>query len=281
MKPKSPRATSGSGLGVTVIVTVGAGVSAAGGAGVAQLESAKAAATITAAAVRVDMITLHRVKCASVREVKSSLVAVRAKDAVARMCERYARDMTSAERVLIVVDAQKAFADPAWGPRDNPEAEANIVRLLQAWRSRGWPVVLVRHDSVEPGSPLAPGAPGNDFHDGVDGPHDLLVTKSVNSAFYGEPNLHDWLQARGATRLTLCGITTDHCCSTTARMAGNLGYDVDFVLDATHCHDRSLPDGSVIEAEQVARAAAASLHGEFATVITTEQAVRSLGRPRS
>lgn len=197
------------------------------------------------------------------------------------MLERYSRVMTLAERVLIVVDAQKAFADPAWGPRDNPDAEANIVRLLDAWRSAGQPVVLVRHDSVQPGSPLAPGAPGNDFHDGVDGPHDLLVTKSVNSAFYGEPDLHAWLQARGATRLTICGITTDHCCSTTARMAANLGYDVDFVLDATHCHDRALPDGTVVPAEQVARATAASLHGEFATVVTTEHAMSRLVRPMS
>ena len=198
-----------------------------------------------------------------------------------RTLERYSQVMPSPERVLIVVDAQKAFADPVWGPRNNPEAEANIVRLLDAWRSAGLPVVLVRHDSVQPQSPLAPGTPGHAFHDGVDGPHELLVSKSVNSAFYGEPDLHAWLQARGATQLTICGITTDHCCSTTARMAGNLGYDVDFVLDATHCHDRSLPDGSVVSAEQVARAAAASLHGEFATVVTTEQAVSGLRRPTS
>ena len=188
--------------------------------------------------------------------------------------------MIESGRVLIVVDPQKAFADPAWGPRDNPDAEANIVRLLDAWRSAGLPVVLVRHDSVQPGSVLAPGAPGNDFHDGVDGAHDLLVTKQVNSAFYGEPDLHAWLQNAGATAVTICGITTDHCCSTTARMAGNLGYDVDFVLDATHCHDRALPDGTVIPAEQVARAAAASLHGEFATVVTTAQAIAGLAGAR-
>lgn len=184
--------------------------------------------------------------------------------------------MNSPRRVLIVVDPQKAFADPVWGPRNNPTAEANIAALLDAWRAAGLPIVLVRHDSVHPGSPLAPGAPGHAFHDGVDGLHDLLVTKHVNSAFYGEPDLHAWLQGAGATAVTICGITTDHCCSTTARMAGNLGYDVDFVLDATHCHDRALPDGTVIPAEQVARAAAASLHGEFATVVTTEQAIAAL-----
>lgn len=153
-----------------------------------------------------------------------------------------------------------------------------MASLVTAWRASGAPIVLVRHDSVVAGSPLGLGTEGNDFLDGIDGPHDLLVTKSVNSAFYGTPDLHAWLQARGATAITICGITTDHCCSTTARMAGNLGYDVDFVLDATHCHDRSLPDGTVIPAAEVARAAAASLHGEFATVRSTADVVAELAR---
>lgn len=153
-----------------------------------------------------------------------------------------------------------------------------MTRLVEAWRASDAPIVLVRHDSVVDGSPLAPGTEGNAFLEGIDGPHDLLVTKSVNSAFYGSPDLHAWLQARGATAITICGITTDHCCSTTARMAGNLGYDVDFVLDATHCHDRALPDGTVIPAAEVGRAAAASLHGEFATVRTTDEVVSELTR---
>ena len=180
------------------------------------------------------------------------------------------------DRALVVVDPQRGFLDPSWGPRDNPVAEHNIARLLEAWRDAGLLVVLVRHDSVVDGSPLAPGTPGNAFHDGVDGPHDLLVTKTVNSAFYGSPNLHEWLQAEGVSAVTICGITTDHCCSTTARMAANLGYAVDFVLDATHCHDRQLPDGTVIPAAEVARAAAASLHGEFATVRSTDEVIAEL-----
>jgi nicotinamidase-related amidase len=94
------------------------------------------------------------------------------------------------------------------------------------------------------------------------------VTKQVNSAFYGEPNLHAWLLARKIDALVLCGITTNHCCETTARMAGNLGYDVRFVLDATHTFDRG-----GLTADELARATEANLQGEFATVVATADVI--------
>lgn len=172
---------------------------------------------------------------------------------------------------LIVIDVQNGFENELFGPRNNPECEDNIRALLAHWRSTDQPVVLVRHDSKYPGSPLEPGQPGNDFKPGIDGPHDLLITKSTNSAFYGKPDLHEWLQLRGISTITICGITTDHCCSTTARMADNLGYSVDFVLDATHTHDRQTADGTVISAEEVSRVNAASLDGEFARVLSTAE----------
>ena len=74
----------------------------------------------------------------------------------------------------------------------------------------------------------------------------------------------------------MCGITTNHCCETTARIAGNQGYETYFVLDATHTFDRVGPDGITVSAEDLARATAASLHDEFATVITTQQAFQLL-----
>ncbi len=175
---------------------------------------------------------------------------------------------------LIVIDVRNGFDDPRMGKRNNPGCEDNIRTLLYHWRSTGQPVVLVRHDSKFAGSPLEPGQPGNDLKPGIDGPHDLFITKQTNSAFYGTPDLDAWLRAEKIDTVTICGITTDHCCSTTARMADNLGYTVDFVLDATHTHDRTAADGTVVSADEVARVNAASLDGEFARVITTAQAVR-------
>jgi nicotinamidase-related amidase len=174
------------------------------------------------------------------------------------------------ESALVVVDVQRAFDDSGhWGRRNNPACEANVEALIGAWRAAGRPLVYVRHDSDEPGSPLASGAPGNAFKDVVTGEPDLLVVKRVNSAFYGDPDLHAWLGERGIGSIALCGITTDHCVETTARMGGNLGYEVLFALDATHTFDRTGPDGTGVSADELARATAASLHGEFATVVST------------
>ena len=170
---------------------------------------------------------------------------------------------------LLVVDVQRGFDEPVWGPRNNPRCEENVAALIDAWRRRGAPVVFVRHDSVTPASPLRPGQPGNEFKDVVSGEPDLLVAKSVNSAFLGDPPLDDWLREHGIDAVAVCGIQTNHCCETTARMGGNLGYDVRFALDATHTFDLAAPDGTVFPAETVAQMTAANLHGEFATVVRT------------
>jgi nicotinamidase-related amidase/ribosomal protein S18 acetylase RimI-like enzyme len=174
---------------------------------------------------------------------------------------------------LIVVDVQQAFDDPSWGARNNLACEANIAALIRHWRAEERPVVFVRHDSHEPGSTLAPGHPGNAFKDLVTGEPDLLVTKSVNSSFHGEPDLQAWLDGEGIRTIYVCGITTNHCCETTARVGGNLGYDVRFVLDATHTFDRPDPFGGIVTADELARVTATNLHEEFATVIDTASAI--------
>lgn len=173
---------------------------------------------------------------------------------------------------LLVIDVQQGFADEDyWGRRNNPACEENVARLLAVWRERGEPVVFVRHDSDEDGSPLRARRPGNAFKPEVSGEPDLLVVKQVHSAFHGEPDLHAWLVERGVEALVMSGISTNHCVETTARLASDLGYDVSFVLDATHGFDRPGWDGGVVTADELARATAASLSGEFARVVSTDE----------
>jgi nicotinamidase-related amidase len=179
-----------------------------------------------------------------------------------------------ARTALVVVDVQRAFEDAGyWGRRNNPDCEANVAALIAAWRGSGEPVVYVRHDSDEPVSPLRPDEPGNAFRPELSGEPDLLVTKQVNSAFHGAPDLAAWLRGQGLERIAICGITTNHCCETTARVGANVGFDVLFVLDATHTFDREGPDGTTMTADELARATATSLHGEFAQVVATADLV--------
>jgi nicotinamidase-related amidase len=177
---------------------------------------------------------------------------------------------------LIIVDVQRGFQDPDyWGARNNPDFETNLALLIAAWQAAGRPIVVVTHDEVDPGMPLSPGRPGNDLVETVAAIEPALrVSKTVNSAFYGAPSLHDWLGAEGIGQLMICGIQTNMCVETTARMAGNLGYDVIVPIDATHTFDLAGTDGSALSAEQLSLATAVNLSGgEFARVCATADLV--------
>jgi nicotinamidase-related amidase len=127
----------------------------------------------------------------------------------------------------------------------------------------------VQHHSLEPGSPLRAGLPGAAFKpEARPRKGERIFRKHVNSAFIGT-DLEAHLRARGIEELVLVGLTTDHCVSTTARMAGNLGFRVVVVEDATATFERLGPDGAHLDADLVHRVALASLHGEFGTVKST------------
>ena len=175
---------------------------------------------------------------------------------------------------LIVVDVQRGFDDQNfWGQRNNPDCERNIDQLIKAWRSQGWPIVFVRHDSLSSTSPLAPGTKGNAFKDVVSGKPDLLVVKNVHSAFYGEPDLDGWLKEHGIAGVAVCGIQTNMCCETTARMASDLGYDLLFVEDATHTFDIVSKANKVYRAREIARYTAITIEADFGRVVRTSELV--------
>jgi nicotinamidase-related amidase len=177
---------------------------------------------------------------------------------------------------LIVIDVQKGFDDPFWGRRNNPDAEENVRRLLDAWRRAARPVIHVRHDSRSPGSPLRPGLPGNDLKDAARPlPGEPVVSKSVNSAFIGT-DLEERLRKSGCAEVVLAGLTTNHCVSTTARMAANLGFAVRVVSDATATFDMRSPFGRRVPAEEMHEVGLAELDGEFARVVDTRTAISAL-----
>ena len=178
---------------------------------------------------------------------------------------------------LLLIDIQQGLDDPSWGQRNNPEAERNIAELLAAWRAAGRPVVHVQHMSVRTTSPLRPGLPGNAFKpEAAPLPGEPIFRKTVNSAFMGT-GLETHLRANDIGTVVIAGLTTDHCVSSSARMAANLGFETIVVADGTATHERTGPDGEHLTAEQMHRAALASLHGEFATVRRTRDILAEIG----
>lgn len=172
---------------------------------------------------------------------------------------------------LLLIDVQRGFDDEAYwgGGRNNPDAEENIAALLEAWRETGRPVIHVQHASTNPRSPLRPGHPGHEIKpEAAPREGEPVVVKNVNSAFIGT-SLEADLRDAGISALVIAGFITNHCVSTTTRMAGNLGFRTVVVSDATATFDRVGPDGRRWDAETVHEISLASLHDEFATIAST------------
>jgi nicotinamidase-related amidase len=183
---------------------------------------------------------------------------------------------------LFVIDVQQGHDDPRFGRRNNPDAEARIATLLDAWRTKGLPVIHVQHLSIRPASAFHPSHPGVAIKPIVAPRADeTLVQKSANSAFIGT-NLEQMLRERGIGTVILTGLTTPHCVSSTARMAGNLGFATFVVADATAANegtvDLNFPGGSGIQSdpELVHMVSLATINGEFVTVVDTAQVMAAV-----
>jgi nicotinamidase-related amidase len=179
---------------------------------------------------------------------------------------------------LIVIDVQQGFDHPKLGRRNNPDAESNVARLIAAWRESERQIYHIQHLSTDEGSPFQPGLPGVE-HKEIAKPlwHEPVVTKRVNSAFIGT-DLEARIRQRMIKTVVICGLTTNHCVGSTTRMAGNLGFETHLAGDACAAFDRVGPDGVTYPAEQLHAVSLANLHGEFATVQTTDDILAALVR---
>lgn len=178
------------------------------------------------------------------------------------------------EVILITIDVQKGFDQ--FPERNNPDCESNIATLHAAWRKAGRPLWHVKHNSDDPASVFRPGLPGNAFKtDTAPAPGEPVVTKSTHSAFIGT-DLEELLQRAHCETLLLCGIQTNFCVASTARMAGNLGYRTYVVGDGCATFPQRLLDGRVVGAQMAHDLALAELHGEFATVVSTKDVLVAL-----
>jgi nicotinamidase-related amidase len=182
---------------------------------------------------------------------------------------------------LIVIDVQESFrVRPSWKIVGNPEIGAAVQRLVDRARAAGNLVVWILH--TEPGTdgPFDPTSGDVRIFDELRPlAGEPVITKTSRNAFT-TTNLQQVLTERGIRDLTLCGIQTEQCVETTARVGADLGYAITFVTDATTTFpiahrdapaDRSaeeiLADPSTLQADDIVTRTEYALAGRFATVV--------------
>jgi len=171
--------------------------------------------------------------------------------------------MTSA---LILIDLQVAIDDPSWGLRNNPDAEANLGRLLNHWRRSNWPIVHIRHDSREPNSNYRPGQPLHAFKpESAPLPGETVLGKTTCSAF-----LSTDLAARvQGLALVIAGVITNNSVEATVRSAGDLGFAVTLAHDACFTFGKRDWFGIERSANEVHGMTLSNLDGEYCKVLST------------
>ena len=178
---------------------------------------------------------------------------------------------------LIIVDVQKAIDQPFWskvGPRNNPLAETRMAQLLVAWREHGFPIIHIRHDSVEPDSTYKPGQPGHEIKAEVTPlPRETIIAKPTGSAFV-HTSLEQHLKESGIATLVVCGVITNNSVDTTVRHAGDLGFQTYLVEDACFTFARRDWCGVVRSAEEIHAMSLANLDGEYCEVTSTDQVIQ-------
>ena len=176
---------------------------------------------------------------------------------------------------LLLIDIQKGFDDENYwgGNRNNIKMEQKSQQILVKWRELNLPIFHIKHSSRNPNSKLHKSNIGFEFKDEVKPINDEpIITKDVNSAFIGT-DLKERLDGLKINNLVIIGMTTNHCVSTTARMAGNFGYKTIVISDATATFDRIGINGEKYSSEIIHLTTLANLKDEFAEIINTEQLI--------
>lgn len=183
--------------------------------------------------------------------------------------------MSKPKTALLVIDVQQSFLHrPYWDETDLPAFRHHLQTLIAGAEERGVPVVNVLHQDGDGPFSVA---------SGLVKPLDWLThvpaatfVKHVHNAIIGS-GLKEWLDERGITRLVISGIRTEQCCETTTRVASDLGYEVDFVTDATLTFAMTHPvSGRTYSPAEIREKTELVLSGRFARIASVDDALAAL-----
>lgn len=169
---------------------------------------------------------------------------------------------------LIVIDVQKSFMQrPSWDETELPAYREKQLALIAGYQARGLPVVQIFHHGQGPFDPA------NGFCVGMDWlptQADARFTKRVHNSLT-DSGLLEWLHANDIKHVSVSGMRTEQCCETTARVASDLGFAVDYVTEATLTWPMTHADGTVFSAAQLKQHTELVLANRFARIVTVAQ----------
>ena len=180
--------------------------------------------------------------------------------------------MTESKTAVLSIDVQQSFpARPYWREDDVPAFRRSITRLIDGAAQRGWPVVRILHEDGD--GPFSASSGLVKPLDWMPETHAVEFVKHVHNAFT-DTGLDRWLRTRDIRKLVVTGIRTEQCCETTTRVASDLGYEVDFVGDATLTFPMTDPrSGRQFSAREIRERTELVLRDRFARIATVDEAL--------
>jgi nicotinamidase-related amidase len=183
------------------------------------------------------------------------------------------------KRALVVIDVQESFRQrDSWAASSNPEIVKPVQRLTEAFRAAGQKVVWVLHEEPGTGNVFDPELGFVRPMDGLEPAAGEPVLRKTSHNAFTTTNLQQLLTLAGVAEVTVCGIRTEQCVETTARVASDLGYEVAFVTEATATNPIEHWDGSgrTLGVEEIEARTEYALAGRFATIRTVDDVVAGL-----
>lgn len=173
------------------------------------------------------------------------------------------------KRALLVIDVQNDYFSGRHEITHPAGSFDGILRAMDLAHAAGVPIVLIQQTFLPPVPIFCKGTPGWEFPAQVAArPHDVIIEKPLPGSFT-DTNLEAWLRERGVDTVVICGWMTQMCCDTTSRQAVHLGFQVEFLSDATGTHAFA-NDAGEVTAEELHRAALVVQASRFAKVMSVE-----------
>ncbi len=179
-------------------------------------------------------------------------------------------------QALLVIDVQNEYFTGRL-PVTFPDGSlGNILKAMDFAASVNMPVVVIKHIAPSQDSPtFRKGSEEWKLHPEVEKrKRDILIEKNLPGSFTGTA-LEKWLRNGGVSRVAICGYMTQMCCDTTARQAFHLGFQVDFLSDATGTLSVQNSAGSISDRD-LHQAVLVTMAMKFARVMGTEEWVEAV-----